>query len=124
MKEKWTEPKTTIEEFIPNEYIAACVDNGQYEILPNAIPDSNDTKYCIDMNRNQQLDADEMRNGVQVTTSASAYDKLDKENATSYWGWRVVNGEPSNNMLRLFDTGNGSIFVAFERKWVSNKNNS
>lgn len=123
MKEKWTEPQTLIEEFVPNEYIAACVDDGHYELLPNAVPDTSETKYYLDKNWNQILDSDEMGNGVQVTTSASAYDKI-TDNSISYWGWRVDKDGTISDMLRLFDTGNHQTFVAYERKWVSNKNMS
>lgn len=120
MKEKWTEPQTLIEEFVPNEYIAACKDDGHYELLPNAEPDPSDTFYYLDKNWNQKLDSDEMGNGIKVTTSASAFDKI-TDNSISYWGWRVENGTVSD-MLRLFYTGNGNLYVAFRREWVSNKN--
>ena len=123
MKEKWTEPQTLIEEFVPNEYIAACKDDGHYELLPNAIPDDSQTKYYLDKNWNQILDYDEMGNGVQVTTSASAYDKI-TDNSISYWGWKVDKNGTISDMLRLFDTGNGQIYVAYQRQWVSNKNMS
>ena len=62
-KEKLSETfKGLSEEFVPQEYVAACSPDISWQPKPNATPYSSDSHFWIDKNNNGILDTNEQIN--------------------------------------------------------------
>lgn len=118
-KRKYEKPMLVSEAFLPNEYVAVCVDDGNFELAPGATPFAANTKFYLDTSRDGILQ--EAEKNSFVTTNNSQKPIGDKNE--NYYGWVV----DSNHQIRyrLFKIGNSDQqWVAYEEKWVTNKNNS
>ena len=119
-RELWETPRTEFEMFVPNEYIAACADDGHYELLPGAVAEPS-AKFYLDYNRNGIYDAGSEANWVNTSNTG----REPGENAISYWGWKQVNDRPdTSTRYRLFQVQNDGQYKAYGEQWVTNKNHS
>lgn len=99
MKQKWIRPQTTIEKFVPDEYIAACwgvacdVDwANQYEMnhggdFWNGV--THDAAHCGNL-RNQVI-IDDNNDGIADRMIETGTDGLGDLNCTIYWDGNFLN---------------------------------
>lgn len=120
-KERWQTPRTAFERFVTDRYVAACADEGHYELLPGAIAEPS-AQFVLDWNRNGIYDQNP-DGQHQVNTSGTQQTPAD--NAISYWGWRIY-GDQVDEMTRyrLFQVQNEKQYKAYGEQWVSNRNHS
>ena len=58
-KKSYQKPLMVSEEFVPQEYVAACSPDISWQPKPNATPYSSDSHFWIDKNNNGILDTNE-----------------------------------------------------------------
>lgn len=113
MKEKWTEPKTTIEEFVPNEYIAACALTDKHEfILDPSLALATNTNVVIDADNNHLFDplidgpikgTNSLNGSTGVTVKFIGF------------GWDVGNGNTQMSKLTKEEVEKGTYYAIVEQ---------
>lgn len=123
MKERWEAPRTVYEGFVVDQYVAACVETGEWRPKPDAEPYPSKTKFALDnAPENGHADDNEIKNFVTTNAANQPITNI------SYWGWEII-GTGGNayvneaNRFRLFQTvQNPQQYLAYEDEWVTNKN--
>lgn len=103
-KKSYQKPLMVSEEFVPQEYVAACSPDISWQPKPNATPYSSDSHFWIDKNNNGILDTNEQINSNRYTCDNSG---------------ALPNGEkgqyvfeyPSKERLFAYKTKGNSIIV-------------
>lgn len=70
-KKSYQKPLMVSEEFVPQEYVAACSPDISWQPKPNATPYSSDSHFWIDKNNNGILDTNEQINSNRYTRDNS-----------------------------------------------------
>ena len=70
-KKSYQKPLMVSEEFVPQEYVAACSPDISWQPKPNATPYSSDSHFWIDKNNNGILDTNEQINSNRYTCDNS-----------------------------------------------------
>ena len=70
-KKSYQKPLMVSEEFVPQEYVAACSPDISWQPKPNATPYSSDSHFWIDKNNNGILDTNEQINSNRYTCDVS-----------------------------------------------------
>lgn len=112
MKEKWTEPKTTIEKFVPNEYIAACALTNKHEfILDPSLALATNTNVVIDADNNKQFDP--LIDGPIKGTNSLKSDGVTVKFIG--FGWDVGNGNTQMDKLNKEEVERGEYYAIVEQ---------
>ena len=80
-KKSYQKPLMVSEEFVPQEYVAACSPDISWQPKPNATPYSSDSHFWIDKNNNGILDTNEQITPIDIhATTVVHYPMVKKVN--------------------------------------------
>ncbi len=117
MKKKvYQKPLLVSEEFVAQQYVAACTPTSEWRPKGDAIAIANNMHLYKDLNNNKQLDQNEAKDNNKVTADSSG----SAPNVTPFYAFDV---NPPHKMYLVYPTKANSV-VGYELDEIINKNNS